>query len=85
MLCFQDNTLHANLTGPASSDPAEAKKLKGLIQQTFESVQKWMMQRNSSKLDMRVHEILTESIANEVIRDEAYLAIIKQMNENPKL
>lgn len=42
-----------------------------------------MCQRNTSKLDQRVHEILTDSMQNEGVRNEVYISLIKQMTNNP--
>lgn len=84
MLRFQRDTLHAPLTQIGAQNPQHDKFLRQKITNSFESVQKYMAQRNTSKLDQRVHELLTDSLEHQEIRTEVYLALIKQMRGNPE-
>eukprot|EP00462_Mataza_sp_D1_P023215 CAMPEP_0175129960 /NCGR_PEP_ID=MMETSP0087-20121206/5753_1 /TAXON_ID=136419 /ORGANISM="Unknown Unknown, Strain D1" /LENGTH=1504 /DNA_ID=CAMNT_0016412149 /DNA_START=25 /DNA_END=4539 /DNA_ORIENTATION=- len=84
MLSFQRQTLHSNMTQMSCADPKHLKFLKSKINQNFESVQKYMSQRNSSKLDKRIADLLSDSLENAEIRDEVYISLMKQIDSNPE-
>lgn len=49
----------------------------------FDTVQKFMRQRNSLKIPQRLDELLTDCVQHPFLRDEAYIGIIKQCQNNP--
>ena len=85
MLKFQKETIHSPLTKKAvtGSDKKHLKMINKYVKNNFDTVQKYMGQRNSTHMPQRLEEILQRSVTNEELRDEVYLAFIKQCTENP--
>ena len=86
MLKYQKATLHSPLTRKVGSgfDKGHVKLMKRLSKNNFETVQKYMAQRNSTHMPLRLEELLTSCVAHEEIRDEFYVAVMKQTQENPE-
>ncbi len=83
-LSFTDASLHAPLT--RAFDNIDKQRLKMLLPKmvnNFESIQKYMGQRNSVRIPQRVEEILMDCMECPEIRDEFYIAMIKQLTLNP--
>ncbi len=86
MLEFQWESIHAPLTTTASADIADARRRKDVkrrCQAAFETIQKWMGQRNTSRMPQRISELLMDALQNEEVRTETYIAFMKQCTNNP--
>ena len=86
MLRWQKATLHSPLTRNVESgfDKGHVKLMKRLSKNNFETVQKYMAQRNSTHMPLRLEELLTSCVAHVEIRDEFYLGAMKQTQDNPE-
>ena len=87
MLCFQTAAIHSPLTKSVCSgfDKDHVKLMKKYALNNFETVQKYMAQRNSTHMPQRLEELLTSCNKHSELRDEAYIAIMKQCTDNEKL
>ena len=96
MLRWQDAALHAPLTTCAggvqaglgarlglSGGDAAFKDARAKIFNNFDTVRKFMGQKNTKKMPLRLRELLVDCIACVPARDEAYLAVVKQCAANP--
>jgi len=84
MLRWQSAHLHSPITRAAAQvpDPTALKALAVKITNGFDTVQKFMGERNTLKMPFRLSELLTDAIVNDPMRDEVYLHIIKQCTVN---
>ena len=87
MLKFQKATIHSPLTkrSVSSDDKTHLRLLRKYSLNNFDTVQKYMGQRNTTHMPQRLEELLQRSATFEELRDEVYLAIIKQCTDNPGL
>ena len=85
MLKFQKATIHSPLTkrSVSSDDKTHLRLLRKYSLNNFDTVQKYMGQRNTTHMPQRLEELLQRSATFEELRDEVYLAIIKQCTDNP--
>lgn len=84
---FTRERLHSPFTmataqAMSRGDKAYQKEIKDKAINVFDTVQKFMRQRNSLKIPLRLHELLTDCVRHEFLRDEAYIGIIKQCINN---
>lgn len=84
MLFWQKDHLHSPITRAAATiaDPNAAKALATVVTNGFDTVQKFMGERNTLKMPFRLTELLTDAVINEPMRDEVYLHIMKQCTRN---
>lgn len=84
MLFWQQDHLHSPITRGAASvgDPSASKALFAKAVNAFDTVQKFMGERNTLKMPFRLVELLTDAVLNDSLRDEVYLHIIKQCTRN---
>ena len=84
MLNFQEAHLHAPLTTSllGNNDKMYVERVKAQIIHTFDTVQKAMGQRNTRNMDLRMYELVRDGLECPEIRDECYLAIYKQLQNN---
>jgi hypothetical protein len=83
-LKWQKGISHAPLTNLKCNDPREMKLKKKSVKICFETVQKFMGQRESKRLNWRINELLTLAHQDPVIRTDVYIGIIKQLTDNPE-
>ncbi|GAB5362911.1 hypothetical protein AAMO2058_000839200 [Amorphochlora amoebiformis] len=86
MLSFQYESLHAPLstTVDGINDQRRKKELRRQVTAAFETIQKFMGQRNTSKMPQRIKELLSDALQNQEIRSEVYMSFIKQCTNNPE-
>mmetsp|Transcript_10588 Transcript_10588/g.25881 ORF Transcript_10588/g.25881 Transcript_10588/m.25881 type:complete len:1397 (-) Transcript_10588:192-4382(-) len=86
MLKHQFERLHAPLSTVLAGemDKRRLKAVKYKISAAFETIQKIMGQRNTSRLPQRIMELIRDALQNEEVRTEAYICFIKQCTENPE-
>jgi len=85
MLKFQWESIHAPLTTALDSAEKERKKaVSRQVSAAFETIQKYMGQRNTSKMPQRITELIKDSLKNPEVRTEVYIAFIKQTTDNPE-
>jgi len=84
-LSWTDASLHAPLTRVFEGMPSQRYKfIFPKMVNNFETIQKYMGQRNTSRLPQRIEEFLMDCMEIPEIRDEAYLALMKQLTLNPQ-
>jgi hypothetical protein len=81
---YQVDHLHAPLTTALLrvQDETYLATTTAKILHAFDTVQKFMKQRNTRNMDLRLYELLSDGVLVPEVRDEVYLAIIKQCCEN---
>lgn len=86
MLKFQYESLHAPLTTALAGemDTGRLKLVRRQITAAFETVQKQMVQRNTSRMPQRIMELIRDALQSPEVRTEVYIAFIKQCTENPE-
>ena len=84
MMKWQETHLHAALTTTLDrvTDREHVAATTAKIIHAFDTVQKFMGQRNTRNMDLRLNEMLHNAVSVAEVRDEVYLAIIKQSTDN---
>eukprot|EP00041_Stephanoeca_diplocostata_P035801 m.1275779 g.1275779 ORF g.1275779 m.1275779 type:complete len:1469 (+) comp24762_c0_seq12:253-4659(+) len=84
MMIWQAPHLHAPLTKASAqiADPTQRALLTTQILNAFDTVQKFMGERNTLKMPFRLHELIVDGLHNEPMRDEVYLFLMKQCTGN---
>ena len=84
MMKWQEAHLHAPLTTALArvADREHVTATTEKIIHAFDTVQKFMGQRNTRNMDLRLNEMLHNAALVPEVRDEVYLGIIKQSTDN---
>uniref|UniRef100_A0A7S4DMC0 Myosin motor domain-containing protein n=1 Tax=Lotharella globosa TaxID=91324 RepID=A0A7S4DMC0_9EUKA len=86
MTKFQSESLHAPISTTFEHivDTRHKKELRRQVTAAFETIQKFMGQRNTSRMPQRIRELLSDALDNKEIRSEVYMMFIKQCTDNPE-
>ena len=82
---FKPDTVHAPLTNITCPDPVRLKHVKARALSAFATIQKFMGQLPYEDLSADIFEMLREGIDLPEIRNEIYVATMKQMTNNPQI
>ena len=85
MMVWQLEHLHAPMTRTSvaiGGDPHQQLAMTTRVVNCFDTVQKAMGERNTLKMPFRFFELLNDGVSYPEIRDEIYIAIIKQCTDN---
>ena len=84
MMKWQEPHLHAPLTTALDrvADREHVAATTAKVIHAFDTVQKFMGQRNTRNMDLRLNEMLHYAVSVPEVRDEVYIAVIKQSTDN---